>query len=87
MKPGFGERLREYLVQAGMTSILTDDQLTSMDAALPAIKDKMDAFDQPVIGDAPDQICRDWLDRLYMPPDGCPPCSLITSHPSGSRGK
>lgn len=66
MESGFDERLREYLAQTEMTSILTDDQLASMDAALSAIKDKVDAFDQPLIGDASSETCRDWLDRLLQ---------------------
>lgn len=49
-----------------MTSSLTDDQLAEMDAALVAIKDKLDAFAQPFIGDASAERCRDWLDRLVL---------------------
>lgn len=70
MDPGLSDRLREFLEQAGMMSSLSEGDLADLDAALSAIKDKMDAFPQPFIGDVSAETCRDWLDRLLQIFDG-----------------
>jgi hypothetical protein len=70
MDSGPDERLREFLDQTGMMSGLSEGDLADLDAALSAIKDKMDAFPQPFIGDASAEACRHWLDRLLQIFDG-----------------
>jgi hypothetical protein len=62
--PALNERLRDFLAQTGMMSSLSDEDLAGLNAALLAIKTKMEAFPQPFIGDASAETCRDWLDRL-----------------------
>jgi hypothetical protein len=66
MESGFDERLRDFLAQPGMMSSLSDEDLAGLNAALSAIKSKMEAFPQPFIGDASAETCRDWLERLLQ---------------------
>jgi hypothetical protein len=68
MESGFDLRVREYMAETGMMSSLTEDQLADMDAALSAIKDKLDAFTQPFIGDAVAETCRDWPGTRFRLP-------------------
>jgi hypothetical protein len=70
MESGPDERLREFLQQIGMMCGLSEEDLAGLDAAFSAIKEKMDAFRQPFIGDASAQACRHWLDRLLQIFDG-----------------
>ena len=65
-EPSLIEVLMDHLQQTGMASVLTEEELANLGAALTAASDTLPAFPQPFIGDVPLETCIQWVNRLIQ---------------------